>query len=58
MGQRSHLGDEGQPPASDLADGAASHQQALAGVGPVHPPDLDGGIVPATVKDVCLGDPV
>jgi hypothetical protein len=31
MGQRAHLGHEGQPPAPDLADGPAPHQHALAG---------------------------
>ncbi len=36
----------------------APHQHALAGVGPVHPPDLDLGVVPAAVEDVGLGDPV
>ena len=52
------LGDEGQPPAPDLADGPAPHQQALGCRGPVHPPDLDGRIVPAAVEDIGLGDPV
>ena len=58
MRQRAHLGDEGQPPAPDLADGAAPHQDALADVGPVHAPDLDLRVVPAAVEDVGLGDPV
>jgi hypothetical protein len=35
-----------------------AQQHALAGVGPVHPPDLDRRIVPAAVEDVGLGDPV
>ena len=32
MRERAHLGDEGEPPAPDLADGAAAHQHALARV--------------------------
>ena len=58
MRERADLGDEGQPPAPDLADGAAAHQHALARFGPVHPPDLDLGVVPAAIEDVGLGDPV
>ena len=42
--------------AADLADGAAAHQHALADHAPVHPPDLDHGVVPAAVEDVGLGD--
>ncbi len=58
MGQRPNLGDEGQPPAPDLADGASAQQHALRGAGPVHPPDLDNCGVPAAIEDVGLGDPV
>nr|WP_208998587.1 hypothetical protein [Roseibium aquae] len=58
MGERADLGDERQPPAPDLADGAAPHQNPLTRVGPVHPPDLDLRRVPAAVEDVGLGDPV
>ena len=56
--ERAHLGDEGEPAAADLADGAAAHQHALADGAPVHPPDLDLGVVPAAVEDVGLGDGV
>ena len=56
--ERAHLGDEGEPAAADLADGAAAHQHPLADRVPVHPPDLDRGIVPAAVEDVGLGDGV
>jgi len=58
MGERADLRDEGEPPAPDLPDCAASHQHALAGVSPVHPPDLHLGVVPAAIEDVGLGDPV
>jgi hypothetical protein len=58
MGKRTDLGDEGEPPAPDLANGPAAHQNALAGVRPVHTPDLDLGVVPAAVEDVGLGDPI
>ena len=58
MGERADLGDEGEAAAPDLADGAAAHEHALAGVGPVDPPDLHLGAVPAPVEDVGLGDPV
>ena len=58
MGERAHLGDEGQPPAPNLADGPSAHQHALAGVRPVHPPDLHLRVVPAAVEDVGLGDPI
>ena len=58
MSKRADLRDEGQPPAPDLADGPASHQHALRSVCPVHPPDLDLGVVPAAVEDVGLGDPI
>ncbi len=56
--ERAHLGDEGEPAAADLADGAAAHQHPLRHRVPVHPPDLDRGIVPAAVEDVGLGDGV
>jgi hypothetical protein len=58
MRERAHLGDEGEPPAPDLADDPAPHQHALRDVRPVHAPDLDGGVVPSAVEDVGLGDGV
>jgi hypothetical protein len=58
VGKAAHLGHEGQPPAPDLTDGPAPHQQALGCCGPIHPPDIDRRIVPAAIKDVGLGDPV
>jgi hypothetical protein len=41
-----------------LPDRTPAQQHALAGVGPVHPPQLDRRIVPAPVEDVGFGDPV
>ena len=58
MGERAHLRHEGQPPAPDLAHGAAPHHHALARMGPVQAPDLDLGVVPAAVGDVCLADSI
>jgi len=58
MGERAYLGHEGQSSAPDLADGPAPHQHALIRVSPVHPPDLDIGVVPAALKNIGLGDPV
>ncbi len=53
-----HLGDKGEPAAPDLADGAAAHEHTLRGVGPVDPPELDLGIIPASIENVGLSDAI
>ncbi len=58
MCQTADLGHKGHPPAPDLAHRTPAQEHALAGVGPVHAPELDLRIVPAAVKNVGFHDPV
>ena len=52
MRQGTDFSDEGGLPAADLPDIPAPHQDALFGIGPVYPPDFNGGVVPPPIQNI------
>lgn len=56
--ERAHFRHKGGFAPSHLPDIATAHQHTLGGIGPVDPPDLNPGIVPAAIENIGLGDAV